>query len=227
MKKLIYSITLFTMVSFPIGIHADTTTSGQETQTATSAANENTQSSQSSTSSSSTSSSSNSSDSTGTAESTQTPASTTTAQQNVTENSQAQNNQTQRENNAQATTRNTTTQEPTKGSTTIINETVNNTGKNSANIWTIILTSLSATVTIIGGVTALIRHFHKKIKAKNAPNDKSLTKVVKKSQTEDFTKETAILTASPSLTETQKMNLQADRILKNQKKQSDFRRRRR
>ncbi|WP_190288349.1 hypothetical protein [Lactococcus protaetiae] len=50
---------------------------------------------------------------------------------------------------------------------------------------------------------------------------------MKKSQTEDFTKETAILTASPSLTETQKMNLQADRILKNQKKQSDFRRRRR
>lgn len=51
-------------------------------------------------------------------------------------------------------------QKGTNSSTTIIKETVTNNNKgNNSNIWTIVLTSLSALVTISGGLIAVLRHF--------------------------------------------------------------------
>ncbi|MFC4651955.1 hypothetical protein ACFO26_03460 [Lactococcus nasutitermitis] len=75
-------------------------------------------------------------------------------------------------NQPQTNTENSNEHGKTSSSTTIIKETVNNNRANSnSNIWLIVLSSLSALVTITGGVIAVFRHFHKQIKKRKMPTD--------------------------------------------------------
>ncbi|MFH0153200.1 hypothetical protein, partial [Pseudomonas aeruginosa] len=112
-------------------------------------------------------------------------------------------------------------------STTIIKETVNNNNKNSTNIWLIVLSSLSALVTIIGGVIAVIRHFRNRL-TKSKPSFVN-TSVVH--STSVVGKTDAVKTQEPvgyqsqrHLTETQQMKRAADQILKENKHKTSFRR---
>ncbi len=161
--------------------------------------------------------------------------STSQSTTSTTQSSSQANNQTV--NNNQTTPTSTTTQQPTQtiksapdaqnppqssapaSSTTIIKETVNNNNnsKNSTNIWLIILSSLSALVTIIGGLIAVIRHFRGRL-----TKNKLSEHIVKPQETmKTHTQETK------SLSETQQMNQLADKILKENKRKTNFRRSRR
>ncbi|MGL4342919.1 MAG: ATPase, partial [Lactococcus lactis] len=122
-------------------------------------------------------------------------------------------------------------QKETKNSTTIINETVNNNAKGN-NILLMTLTSLSASVTIIGGIIAFVRHLRGRGKKKN-PVSKAQSSKNGKTPSNSMTAEPSVSSKkTPNeekvLTETQQINMQADELLKNHKKQQkEYRRRRR
>lgn len=221
-KKLIYSFTFLGIIGLQLIGHADdltqTTPSSSTIQSSQTASSTGTETSSTAPSSSSVTTNSVTQN---TPASSQTQTSTTTQPKMA----QAQNNS-----NNGSLNQTPTHQQPTKGSTTIINETVNNSGK-STNLWTIVLTSLSAAVTIIGGITALFRHFHKKIQEKpNSRKQQSIKKTkasIMSEQKVPFSKVETELTNPSVLTETQKMNLKADDIIKNHHKKVEFRRRRR
>ena len=93
------------------------------------------------------------------------------------------------------------------------------------------LTSLSASVTIIGGIIALVRHLRGQGKKKNSV---SKTKAPKNGSAHSSSLTDLSVNSDKTqnhenpLTETQQINLQADELLKNHKKQQkEYRRRRR
>ena len=94
------------------------------------------------------------------------------------------------------------------------------------------LTSLSASVTIIGGIIAFVRHLRGRGKKKN-PVSKARVSKNGKTPSNSMTAEPSVSSKkAPNeekiLTETQQINMQADELLKNHKKQQkEYRRRRR
>ncbi|MEQ2756613.1 hypothetical protein AAAV47_12220 [Staphylococcus hominis] len=94
------------------------------------------------------------------------------------------------------------------------------------------LTSLSASVTIIGGIIAFVRHLRGRGKKKN-PVSKAQSSKNGKTPSNSMTAEPSVSSKkTPNeekvLTETQQINMQADELLKNHKKQQkEYRRRRR
>ncbi len=125
------------------------------------------------------------------------------------------------ENRDSSTDKNSGSQKETKNSTTIINETVNNNAKGN-NILLMTLTSLSASVTIIGGIIAFVRHLRGRGKKKN-PVSKAQSSKNGKTPSNSMTAEPSVSSKkTPNeekvLTETQQINMQADELLKNHKK---------
>ena len=100
------------------------------------------------------------------------------------------------------------------------------------NILLMTLTSLSASVTIIGGIIAFVRHLRGRGKKKN-PVSKAQSSKNGKTPSNSMTAEPSVSSKkTPNeekvLTETQQINMQADELLKNHKKQQkEYRRRRR
>ncbi|MEG2602654.1 MAG: ATPase [Carnobacterium sp.] len=211
MKKIIYSIGLISLLNFG-------TIAYGETATGTSA-------------SSASSSSQNTSSSEGTNSTSQNQTQTSTTAQNQTDNVGQNQTPPVVENRDSSTDKNSGSQKETKNSTTIINETVNNNAKGN-NILLMTLTSLSASVTIIGGIIAFVRHLRGRGKKKN-PVSKAQVSKNGKTPSNSMTAEPSVSSKkAPNeekvLTETQQINMQADELLKNHKKQQkEYRRRRR
>ena len=176
MKKILKMLVLAGLLIFSRAALADTTTpassqatteSSATTPTSASSNAANANSTASSTAQSSSSSSSEAKQATQTKKATktakqtaQTPASTTAQAQKAAPAHQETNNP--------VPTENTGGKAGTSTSTTIIKETVNHNEGSKNNIFLIILSSLSALVTIVGGIIAIVKHLRSRVlKAKN------------------------------------------------------------
>ena len=221
MKKIIYSIGLISLLNFGTIAYGETATGTSASSGDATAQSSTGTSSTSNSASSASSSSQNTSSSEG----------TNSTSQNQTDNVGQNQTPPVVENRDSSTDKNSGSQKETKNSTTIINETVNNNAKGN-NILLMTLTSLSASVTIIGGIIAFVRHLRGRGKKKN-PVSKAQVSKNGKTPSNSMTAEPSISSKkTPNeekvLTETQQINMQADELLKNHKKQQkEYRRRRR
>lgn len=255
MKKIIYSVGAVLLLGFSGPAYAETatgtsaavadTTAQSSSQTAASSSSSAESSSSNTSESSATQTSESSQDTAATNQTdsqTETKSSTTT--QNDTNN--VEQNQTQTApavgNTETSHTKASSSESGTKNSTTIINETVNNNSKGT-NALLMTLTGTSATFTIIGGVTAFVRHLRKKGKGKGATKGKQKNRsnpakdsTAVKNRSEDSLTASSVTSgqsepsttgATQPLSETSQLNMQADAVLKKYKKEKSFSRRRR
>ena len=232
MKKIIYSLGLFALLSLGNVAYGETATESSTSSAATAQSLTGNSSSSSLASSSTSSQNVNSNEQTSSSPQSQTQTSTTAQNQtNNVEQSQNQNQPTPPPSleTKEPTATSSDAQKETKNSTTIINETVNN-GAKGNNILLVTLSCLSASVTIIGGVIAFVRHLRNRAKKKASVSKKITDRdenVPINSLTESSVKSKKATEQEKILTETQQLNLEADELIKNHKKeQKQYRRRR-
>lgn len=232
MKKIIYGVGLISLLNVGTIAYGETATGTSASSAETTAQSSTGNSTSQSSSNSASSSSQNTSSSDGTNSTSQSQTQTSTTAQNQTDTNGQNQNQTPpvAESRDNSTDKNSGSQKETKNSTTIINETVNNNAKGN-NILLMTLTSLSASVTIIGGIIALVRHLRGLGKKKNSVSKTKAPKngsALSSSLTDLSVNSDKTQNHENPLIETQQINLQADELLKNHKKQQkEYRRSRR